>query len=407
MHGHIACLMALLLASITIFGFAAVSMAEPVAEDIASSCTFHASSNDKLFRLTDGKLKSSYEGKAYKQNWIEITAPKNKPIYGLYMIWDDKSSEVSLEIWDPKLDAFTSYYTVNTGKYLHEYLALNGVEAVRFSSTDNEGTIPLTELSVFSEGTLPDWVQVWEPSCTDADLLVLVTHPDDELLFFGGTLPWYSIEKNLHVAVAYMTCRNATRYHEMLNGLWTCGVHEYPYLIGLVDKTATVKMSTTYKQWGGVDIALDAVANMLNQCNPSVICTQDLGGEYGHGAHMALADVCLRIICNDERILEHKPQKLYLHLYEENPIHLDWEIPMSSCSGKTSLQIAAQAFQCHESQLGLSAKMKNGKKYRFEVVAGGPLDNGRFGLAYSSVGNDVECNDFMEHVQVKTHEEKR
>ena len=74
MHGHIACLMALLLASITIFGFAAVSMAEPVAEDIASSCTFHASSNDKLFRLTDGKLKSSYEGKAYKQNWIEITA---------------------------------------------------------------------------------------------------------------------------------------------------------------------------------------------------------------------------------------------------------------------------------------------------------------------------------------------
>ena len=43
----------------------------------------------------------------------------------------------------------------------------------------------------------------------------------------------------------------------------------------------------------------------------------------------------------------------------------------------------------------------------FEVVAGGPLDTGRFGLAYSSIGNDVECNDFMEHVQVKTHEEKR
>ena len=47
--------------------------------------------------------------------------------------------------------------------------------------------------------------------------------------------------------------------------------------------------------------------------------------------------------------------------------------------------------------------MKNGKKYRFEVVAGGPLDNGLFGLAYSSVGPDETGTDFMEHVEIKSH----
>ena len=380
------------------------ALADPMpAEDISSSCTFNALSKDKLFRLTDGKTKSPYEGRHHAENWIEITAPNDKPIYGLYLIWDDNPAEVNLEVWNSDTSGYVFSGKVNRGMYLHEYIALEGVHSVRFVSTSPDGSIPLSEMSILSEGTLPDWVQVWEPSCTNADLLVLVAHPDDELLFFGGTLPWYALEKRLHVAVAYMTCRNATRYHELLDGLWTCGIREYPYLIGLIDKTATVKMSTTYKQWGGTDIPLDAVADMLNQANPSVVLTQDLGGEYGHGAHMAVADICLRIIRDDERILNRKPQKLYLHLFEENPIQMNWEIPMSSQNGVTSLEIASKAFHCHESQLGLSAKMKNGKKYRFEVVAGGPLDNGSFGLAYSSVGPDVACNDFMEHVETKVH----
>jgi LmbE family N-acetylglucosaminyl deacetylase len=379
------------------------AFAEETAEDITSSCTYHALSTDKLFRLTDGKLKSPYEGRAYTQNWIEIQAPQDRPIHGLYMIWDDSASEVTLEVWNSETNEYVFHANVNQGVYLHEFVPLDGVQSVRFSSTDHQGQIPLTEINVLAQGKLPEWVQVWEPPCTDADLLVLVAHPDDELLFFGGTLPWYAIEKHLHVAVAYMTCRNTTRYHEMLNGLWTCGIHEYPYLIGLIDKTATVKMSTTYKQWGGIDPSLDAVAGMLELANPSVVCTQDLGGEYGHGAHMAVADICLRIIRDNERVLTNKPQKLYLHLYEENPVQLNWEIPMTERDGQTSLEIAAEAFQCHESQLGLSAKMKNGKKYRFEIVAGGPLDNGKFGLAYSSVGPDETGSDFMEHIEIKTH----
>ena len=54
------------------------AFAEETAEDITSSCTYHALSTDKLFRLTDGKLKSPYEGRAYTQNWIEIQAPQDR-----------------------------------------------------------------------------------------------------------------------------------------------------------------------------------------------------------------------------------------------------------------------------------------------------------------------------------------
>ena len=376
-------------------------MAESEAEDITNDCLFTSNYKDTLFRLTDEKTKMHYEGRKGKPCWIEIASPQGKTIEGIYMIWADDTSPVSLEVWDEALGTFAVYDTVNQGIYLHEYLAIPETTSIRLSSTDDAGTIALCEVNLLTGGTTPSWVQAWEPPCKDADILVLVAHPDDEYLFFGGAIPFYSMERGLHVAVAYMTCKDATRYHELLNGLWTAGVHEYPYLVGLIDKSASVKMSTAYNQWDGVDHALDVVAQLLDAVNPNIVLTQDLGGEYGHGAHMAVADICLRIIRDEERHLARRPLKLYLHLWDENPIQMDWTIPMTSADGKTSLEIAASAFKCHVSQQGYSVKMKNGKPYKFEVVAGGPLDNGKFGLAYSSVGEDSGIMDFTEHVLPK------
>ena len=215
------------------------------ADDITQNCTFSALSKEKIFRLTDGKTAKSFEGKPYRENWIKVDPPSGKTICGLYMLWNESESEVLLDIWDAKKGDYVTYATVHTGVYLHEYLSLPGVASVRLRSTDKPGNIPLVELRVLSDGEIPDDIQIWEPPCTNADLLILVAHPDDELLFFGGTIPWYSLEKNLHVAVAYMTCKNTTRYHELLDGLWTAGIREYPHLVGLIDKSATVKMSTT------------------------------------------------------------------------------------------------------------------------------------------------------------------
>ena len=45
------------------------------------------------------------------------------------------------------------------------------------------------DISVFSEGDLPQWVQVWQPQCEKADIMLLSTHSDDEQLFFAGLLP--------------------------------------------------------------------------------------------------------------------------------------------------------------------------------------------------------------------------
>ncbi len=381
----------------------ACAAAEEAAEDLTQACTYKASSRDKLFRLTDGHDAKHYEGKDYQENWIIIKAPSGKKICGLSMIWTGNTSEVLLETRQSEKKDFVPFCTVNTGVYLHEFVRFDGVEAVRLKSTDKKGTIALNEVKVVGPGDiLPPDVQAWEPPCLDADLLVYIAHPDDEYLFFGGTIPTYAIERKFHVAVAYMTCRNDTRLHELLNGLWTAGVREYPHLMGFPDKTVTSKASSTYKQWGGEDAALDAMAELINRVKPLVVITQDVNGEYGHGAHRAVADICLRLIRDGERALTWQPHKLYVHLFEENPIHMDWTVPMEG-DGRTSLEVAAAAFKCHESQVGFSVKLKSGKKFRFEVVANGMFDNGQFGLAYTDVGPDEEKNDFFEHVTPKEH----
>ena len=373
----------------------AASAAADTAEDISAECTYTASQREKLFRLTDGRTKQIFEGNKNKENWIEVETPRGKSAAALYFNWRAETPEVLLERYDASAGDYVAYKTVNTGAMLHEYVPVDGLTRFRLRSSDKTGMIALTELTVLTEGDTPDWVQVWQPPCEDADILFFVAHPDDELIFFGGAIPYYAQERGLHVAVAYMTCKDEIRRHELLNGLWTAGVREYPYMLGFYDKLCFYKTRTAYKYWGGEDAALDAAAGLIDTTHARVIVTQDVNGEYGHGEHMAVADLMLRIVRDGERTLKNPPQKLYLHLWEENPIEIGWETPMAD--GRTPLEVAASAFKCHESQQGYSQKTRSGKTFRFEVKADGMYSNSKFGLAWTSVGPDEARNDFMEH----------
>ena len=174
-----------------------------------------------------------------------LTLRAEEGISGLYFIFDLPYESVTLTENDQTI-------TVDTGGILHFYLDVEkalGQLPKCLLLTFSSGEAQVNELRVFSPGALPDWVEQWNKIPQgEADLLLLSTHGDDEQLFFAGLLPWYAAQQGKRVQVVYFTDhRNITsiRVHEMLRGLWTVGVRDYP-VFGAFPDYYTFDMEDAY-----------------------------------------------------------------------------------------------------------------------------------------------------------------
>ena len=78
-------------------------------------------------------------------------------------------------------------------------------------------------------------------------------------------------------------------------------------------------------------------------------------------------------------------KKLYIHLYDKNQVVMDFDTPLSFFNGKTAFEIAQEAYAFHKSQ----------RSYWLEVLKSNRYDCRKYGLYSTTVGEDVEKNDFL------------
>lgn len=369
------------------------------ANDITEDCKFKVCSSGRKYTLmTDKKYTSYWESNKIKTPWIAITAPEGKPIAGLYVCFGNMPESWEIQTSDDGKDWFTA--VPGDTRFLHAYVALpQPAQHVRLAVTSEKKTaLRINDLFVLSEGDLPDWVQVWQPTEEKADILFLSTHPDDELIFFGGAIPTYAVEQQRKVVVAYFTHSNTTRSSELLNGLWHMGVRTYPVIGNFKDSYAK-NLKAAYKSAGGKGKVNEWIVGLYRQYKPEVVVTQDTNGEYGHKQHMMIADAaqnCIALAANEDEFTAStiaygtwQVKKLYLHLYPENQITFDWTVPLKSMNGATGIELAEEAYTLHKTQAssGMSVT-ETGTKY----------DNRVFGLAFTTVGEDVRKDDFLENI---------
>lgn len=369
------------------------------ANDITEDCKFKVCSSGRKYTLmTDKKYTSYWESNKIKTPWIAITAPEGKPIAGLYVCFGNMPESWEIQTSDDGKDWFTA--VPGDTRFLHAYIALpQPAQHVRLAVTSEKKTaLRINDLFVLSEGDLPDWVQVWQPTEEKADILFLSTHPDDELIFFGGAIPTYAVEQQRKVVVAYFSRSNTTRSSELLNGLWHMGVRTYPVIGNFKDSYAK-NLKAAYKTAGGKDKVNEWIVGLYRQYKPEVVVTQDTNGEYGHKQHMMIADAaqnCIALAANEDEFTAStiaygtwQVKKLYLHLYPENQITFDWTVPLKSMNDATGIELAEEAYTLHKTQAssGMSVT-ETGTKY----------DNRVFGLAFTTVGEDVRKDDFLENI---------
>ena len=144
----------------------------------------------------------------------------------------------------------------------------------------------IRDIYAYSDGYLPGSVQTWSrlDERDGADILLFSTHYDDELLFFGGLIPYYATVRGLRVQVAYMTSNYLTdfsnyrfRPHEALNGLWVAGTHFYP-VTNEVPDIECYSYENAVEHYGEDQFTAFQV-EQIRRFKPLVVVTQDEKGE--------------------------------------------------------------------------------------------------------------------------------
>lgn len=372
------------------------------AADITPQCGIRVShyGKDKEKMLDNGTMSMWYQPEA--NAWVEVTCPQGKPAQGVFIRWGKKPIDTVIQV--PGEDKEWQTALEHEGMYFNEYIAFDEpLEKFRIRPLAKQDQFAIIKLQVLGEGEVPDWVERWQPFEGKADMMVLVAHADDELLYMGGVIPYYSGQMGKKVIVVYIAQMNGFRNVELLDGLWHCGVRSYPEMptSKFKDQWCT-GLKKCLSIWNEEKL-LSYVTELIRKYQPDVIVTHDVNGEYGHGAHKACSyavQKCILKAADPSQYPDSAAQygawqvkKAYLHLYESElgMLDFDWRQPLEAFGGKTAFEITDEAFKMHRSQAASG-------KYKVEDF--GKYDNSLFGLFYSAVGNDTPgVNDMFEHLE--------
>ena len=378
------------------------------AEDLThpESITYSSGISDSTM-LCDGDQETA---QTCRENAF-LTLEEPQGIAGLYLIFDKSYGTITLSAPEGE------ECLLDTGGILHYFVdvqACFGGTPERLTLCFSDGEASVNELRLFGPGAVPDWVQRWEKIPDgQTDLMLFSAHGDDEQLFFTGLLPWYGAELGYRVQVVYFTDhRNLTsaRVHEMLNGLWAVGIRDYP-VFGAFADYYTFDLQDAYgfyaAQGQPEETLLSFFVENLRRGCPKVAVTHDPNGEYGHGMHQLCADLLKKAVAvsaNPEQFPELTAQygtwdvpKTYLHLYPENTVTMDWDIPLESFDGKTAFQVTRDlGFAAHISQQKDFAWYFRGVQRAADIPKYSPCF---YGLYRSTVGEDREKNDLFENIR--------
>lgn len=376
--------------------FAVITAADTTDIDITSADGYDCSVlHDDSFSTTDYYMADNV-----------ITVSSTTAMDYVYIMWDTEPGE-----WTLTVDGVEE--THGQDDFLHELVKLPKA-STSVQITIGQDHTYIAEIYGIS-GDVPDWVQDWNASYEEADILLISTHSDDEILFFGGIIPNYVNGGKWRIQVAYMCDFYKTepyRRHELLNGLWAMGVTHYPQL-GEFEDIYSTDIDTAKTQYD-YDAIVEYMVRTIRRFKPQVVVGQDFNGEYGHGGHMICAEAiaaALEITADESQYQSSAAEygtwdvpKAYFHLYSENQIELDARVPLEDFGGQTALEVATAAYKKHLSQ-----------QWMWFYVDDGYDENGdpdgyeysctKYGLYRTLVGADTG-NDITENITSYDEQER-
>ena len=268
----------------------------------------------------------------------------------------------------------------------------------------------------------------WEPPTNKIVIMAVNAHPDDEGIFFGGALTYYSAVGRLPTLLVSLTSGDwipanlTVREEELRCAAWTYGLRYEPLFPRFRDVPSqslnpnpyTNRIDATWDYWAdgvlqgdGSDVqagqlrAIHYLAEQIRRYRPEVIFTHDANGEYGHDNHRATAYAVTNAFfvaadpgataTNLTGLPPWQAKKLYLHSYPVNRLfHRFWEDVFPELTNRTPRQVADAGLDCHVSQgrPDVSTVYRSGENFD-----GHPSE--WWGLYASTVGPDTVLNNSL------------
>ena len=368
-----------------------------VREDYSHLCTFSCTQPYVyLSPFTDNNLQSSFilaEGTCLSYSWDETISPD---VLYFFAFVPPNSCLIRQEDASGALLAEEEYIPPRMCCQ-YSILAECRKISVRFN-----GRCKLNAFQVFGKGDVfPPRTVWWEYPREYCEMLVVSTHYDDEILMMGGVLPVYAGDQQRDCAVIYMVNEgDRVRHMEALQGLWEMGVKREPITLSFDFQSMSAALKNDSSGIFKKD-ALSTVVGLLRQIRPLVVVTHDVKGEYGHQEHIKTSAIVRRAVelASDpsydpdsaEQYGVWQVQKVYLHMWPENQLLIDIDVPLENMNGRTAKGVAKAAFAYHRTQQKWSVDVQNAKN---------PI--GQFGLYFTTVGLDSGINDMMENTVAPT-----
>ena len=328
---------------------------------------------------------------------INIRIPNSKKIDGILIKFFQANNNYTILSYS-KERKLINYYNNSGYPMIHKYFKLSEETSnIKINIKGNKKQKGICLLRVYEKNKVGFSVEQWKPP-EKCDLMVVSSHRDDELLYFGGTIPYYSFIKKKKICTVYMSGNDIIRLREALSSQWSMGIKNYPIFMGFMGGNH-LNINNTLNIWGGEEFVIGKLVEKIRQYKPKVIVTHDLKGEYGHPSHKTTSLVVKKAILlavNSNKFNSsynifgtHEVKKLYIHLYKRNQVIMNWHKRSHFLNYKTPFELACIGYDKYYSQhriFGMNFKIV--KKY----------PNNLYGLIYSKVGKDIKKNDFFENI---------
>ena len=364
-----ACVAALMLLP-TVARAETTERSEPADQPIGVTVTLPEELSPYAYRLTDAYLVSRISLMMRESVTIEPQEPA-----GLILLnWYDVPASYTVSQLDAS-GAVLSEETI-TDLQLGRHIVLDASckkITVLFNENGSLGGVS----AYASQDALPETMQAFEPAPAQADLLIITVEPGMEWKQFGAVLPGYTKEKGVSTAMMYISdYSKRVRAYEALAGLQSAGYTQYPLFCGYESDDYSSNKYTADKFDSRAFV--EYLKEQINLINPKIIVTHGIADD--SGAHSLVAE-CVQIA-----VLECPGvQKLYCFGATDgvSPTVLDMNAQLNAYGGKTAAEVAQSAYDQHTSQRLYGMQIDTSSAYT---------------LAYTTVGEDVEKNDLLEHV---------